>query len=85
MGICTNINSGQSENSIEEQLDYLKDQAKKLDCGFEQIAETHSAKNVAGRTQLVNLVQNLAKDGDIIGFKYADRYGRETEEGLACL
>ena len=85
MGICTNINSGQSENSIEEQLDYLKDQAKKLDCGFEQIAETHSAKNVAGRTQLVNLVQNLAKDGDIIGFKYADRYGRETEEDLALL
>ena len=77
--------ASQSQNSIEEQLDYLKDQAKKLNCGFEQIAETHSAKNVAGRTKLANLVQNLAKDGDVIGFKYADRYGRETEEDLALL
>ncbi len=75
---------GQSKNSIQEQLDFLKVEASKLNLPFKPIIEQASGKDVIGRPALIKLLQEV-KDSDVIGFKYVDRYGRETEENLALL
>ncbi len=74
----------QSDESIEEQLEFLEEEAKKQGCQFEAVSEKKSAKDVEGRDALIGLIAKL-ENGDIIGFKYNDRYGRDTQEDLTLL
>ncbi len=75
---------GQSDNSIEEQLEYLEMEAQKVGCPFKPVFEKASAKSVDGRDALLGIIAEL-EDGDIVGFKYNDRYGRDTAEDLNLL
>ena len=74
----------QSQNSVEEQLEFLQGQAQNLGLPFESIIEKQSTKDISGRKELVNLLSKV-QDQDIVGFKYQDRLGRETEEDLILL
>jgi site-specific DNA recombinase len=72
---------GQSDNSIENQLKYLKIQSDKLGEDFTPYFEKQSGKALEHRTMLRKLISEL-KDGDVVGVYDNSRLGRNTEENL---
>lgn len=74
----------QSDNSLENQLEYLRRKAEELNLDFESFSEKQSGKSFSSRKVLNELIKSV-QEGDYIGFYDNSRLGRNTEESLSII
>lgn len=74
----------QSDYSIESQLTYLAQQARRMGISFKAFAEKRSGKDVENRPVLKSVIE-ATQAGDVVGFYDNSRLGRTTEENIGIV